>query len=117
MAQRIVCAEADLPPGGRVIVDVDGRSIGVFNVDGRYYALNNVCPHRGAPLCLGTIGGTMLPSAPHEYRYGLDSSVLRCPWHGWEIELETGRPLFDPGRTRVKTYAVSVVDGSIALEL
>lgn len=115
--QHVVCPEDDLPPGGRVIVELEGRSIGVFNVDGRYYALRNVCPHRGAPLCLGTIGGTMLPSDPKQYHYGLDRGVLRCPWHGWEIELESGRAVFDPVGTRVKTYPVSIVDGSVVVEL
>jgi nitrite reductase (NADH) small subunit len=114
---HVVCAAADLPPGSRRIIEVDGRSIGVFNVDGELYALRNSCPHRGAPLCEGTIGGTMLPSDPHVYRYGLDNRLLRCPWHGWEIDLKTGRPALIDAPGRVRTYAVAERDGQIVIDL
>src|SRR5687768_15644000 len=52
-APHFVCRTDELPPGERKIVSANGRSIGVFNVGGRYYALRNLCPHRAAPLCLG----------------------------------------------------------------
>ena len=111
-----VCALEDLPPGARRIVDADGRSIGVFNVDGELFAVRNACPHQGAQLCLGTVSGTMLPSDPYEYRYGRESRVLRCPWHGWEFDLETGEKLFDvTERARVRTYPVSVEDGRVVI--
>ena len=51
--RHVVARVADIPPGERLIVDIAGRSIGVFNVDGRFYALRNSCPHQGGPLCLG----------------------------------------------------------------
>jgi nitrite reductase (NADH) small subunit len=113
--RHVVCGVDELPRGARVIVDVGGRSVGVFNVGGTLYALLNRCPHRGAPLCLGTIGGTMLPSDPHEYVYGLEDRLLRCPWHGWEIDLATGRPPFDPARASVKRFTVHVEDGEVVL--
>ena len=112
-----ICAADELPPGGRRIVDADGRSIGVFNIDGELFAVRNTCPHQGAQLCLGTVSGTMLPSDPYEYLYGRESRVLRCPWHGWEFDLETGEKLFDvTERARVKTYPVSVEGGRVVLE-
>ena len=114
---RVVCAADELPPGSRRIVEIGGRSIGVFNVDGTLYAIRNSCPHRGAPLCLGTLGGTMLPSDPHTYVYGLQDRLLRCPWHGWEIDLSTGRPFFDPERARVATYPVTVREDRVVVEL
>lgn len=117
MAEHVVCEVADLPPGERIIVDVSGRSVGVLNVGGTYYALNNVCPHRGAPLCLGTVGGTMLPSDPHSYEYGRHDQIIRCPWHGWEIDLRTGRPVFDESRARVRTYDVRVVGDSVVIDI
>ena len=117
MARRVVCSEAELPPGGRVFVDVDGRSIGVFNVAGQLYALRNSCPHQGAELCAGTVGGTMVPSRPLAYEYSLEGRVLRCPWHGWEFDLETGEKLFDPtSRARVRTYPVGVEDGVVVVD-
>ena len=61
MGRHIIGRVSELPPGERRIVEVDGHLIGVFNVQGRYYALRNRCPHQGAPLCLGAIKGMALP--------------------------------------------------------
>jgi 3-phenylpropionate/trans-cinnamate dioxygenase ferredoxin subunit len=112
----VVCNAADLQPGSRATVDADGRSIVVFNVDGRLYALRNTCPHQGAELACGTLGGTMIPSRPYEYVFGLEDRVLRCPWHGWEFDITDGQSLFAPGRVRVKTYAVRLDDDKVVVE-
>ena len=52
--------------------------------------------------------GTALPSRPGEYRWAREGEILRCPWHGWEFDLTTGRSIFNPHRTRVKRYEVTV---------
>ena len=118
MGERIVaCAIADLPPGKSRIFELNGRSIGIFNIGGELHAIRNSCPHKGAPLCEGTVGGTMLPSNPHEYVYGQEGRLLRCPWHGWEFDLATGRPPFDPERARVRIYDVDLEDGNVVVEL
>lgn len=114
---HVICAAEELPPGSRKIVEIEGRSIGVFNVDGELFAVRNSCPHRGAPLCEGTIGGTMLPSAPQTYVYGLENRLLRCPWHGWEIDIATGRPRLNNASGRVRTYRAAVEDGQVVVEL
>jgi len=98
------------------IVEVNGRSIGVFKVDDRLYAVKNVCPHKQAPLCRGTVGGTMLPSKPGEFDFGLEGQVLKCPWHGWEFDLATGACLFGVSGRRVKTYPVEVREGQVYVE-
>src|SRR5262245_19375997 len=67
MAKYIVARREEIPPGGRKIVRVAGREVGVFNIEGAFYALKNVCPHQGARVCLGRIVGTALPSAVYEY--------------------------------------------------
>ena len=108
MATHVVAPAAELPPGSRRVVEVEGRSIGVFNVGGTFYALRNTCPHQGAPLCEGSVQGTALPSRPGEHRWARDGEILRCPWHGWEFDLTTGRSIFNPHRTRVKRYEVTV---------
>jgi nitrite reductase (NADH) small subunit len=59
----------------------------------------------------------MLPSRPQEYVLGYEDRVLRCPWHGWEFDLETGESLFDPERWRVRVYPVRVEDGEILVEI
>ncbi|MBT8400892.1 MAG: Rieske (2Fe-2S) protein [Rhodothermia bacterium] len=104
----------DLKPGTRRIINVKGRQVGVFNVAGRFYALRNICPHQGAPLCEGEIGSTLLPSRPGEYVVGREGEVLRCPWHQWEFDITSGRCLVD-SRVRVKTFEVVVRDGHLFL--
>jgi nitrite reductase (NADH) small subunit len=116
MGRHIVGPVSELPPGERRIVEAEGRSVGVFNVNGRYYALRNVCPHQAAPLCLGSVKGMTLPTPPGEYKWGRDGEILRCPWHGWEFDITTGRSIFNPHRTRVKTYEVTVEDEAGAEE-
>jgi len=109
MAKRhVICPVEDLPPGERRIVEIDGRSIGIFNLDGEFFALRNVCPHQRAPLCEGRVSGTTLPSPPNEFHYGHEGEIIRCPWHGWEFNIKTGRSVFNPHRMRVKTYQVMV---------
>jgi 3-phenylpropionate/trans-cinnamate dioxygenase ferredoxin subunit len=113
MGTYVVAKASELPPGERKLVEVGGRSIGVFNVDGAYHALRNVCPHQGAPLCLGSIQGTAECSAPGEYVWGREGRILRCPWHGWEFDLTTGQSVFNPHSTRVRSYRVTVEEPSV----
>ena len=116
MARHIIAQAVDIPPGGRKIVRVEGREVGVFNLGGRFYALKNVCAHQGARVCLGKIVGTALPSDVYEYRYGLEGRILRCPWHEWEYDITTGRAIFDPN-VKIVTYPVEVVDGEVAVTI
>jgi nitrite reductase/ring-hydroxylating ferredoxin subunit len=108
MGKHIVSSVAELPPGERRIVEVEGRSIGVFNVHGRFYALRNRCPHQAAPLCLGAIKGMAMPSQPGEYVWAREGEIIRCPWHGWEFDITSGRSIFNPHRVRVAAYKVTV---------
>lgn len=112
MPSYIVGAADELPPGERKIVEVAGRSIGIFNVDGRYYAIRNRCPHQGGPLCLGVQTGLVEADGPGQYRYARRGEFLRCPWHGWEFEIATGQSWFDPAHTRVRSYAVAIAAGN-----
>lgn len=108
MGRHVVGKASDIPPGGRTIVTAEGRSIGVFNVHGTFHALRNSCPHQAAPLCLGSIKGMTMPSQPGEYIWAREGEILRCPWHGWEFDITTGRSIFNPHRTRVRAYDVTV---------
>lgn len=76
--------------------EVAGRVIAVFLDEGNYYAIDDTCPHKGAPLCDGIV---------------FDRSVT-CTWHGWRFSLVDGRWLDNP-RTRVDTYPVRVVGDEI----
>lgn len=97
------------------IIEVKGRRVGVISVGDAFYAINDKCPHMGASMCAGSLGGTMLASKPHEYVYGKDERVIRCPWHGWEFDLETGRSLLEPKRSGLGVYQVTQVDGDVIL--
>lgn len=102
-----VCFADELPVGGRRIVEINGRSIGVFNVNDEFYAVRNRCPHKGAPLCRGMVTGLVVGDL-YEFEYQRDGEILRCPWHGWEFDLKTGGSIFNPHKMRVKSYPVSV---------
>jgi 3-phenylpropionate/trans-cinnamate dioxygenase ferredoxin subunit len=112
MARFIVATVGEIPPGGRKIVNVAGRSIGVFNIAGEFFALRNRCPHQGGPLCQGRLHGLLQSSLPGEYLYSRQGEMLRCPWHGWEFDVKTGQSWFDPARTRVRRYTVTVEPGT-----
>jgi nitrite reductase/ring-hydroxylating ferredoxin subunit len=116
MARHVVARVEDIPAGGRKIVRAAGREVGIFNLDGTFYALKNVCPHQGARVCLGRIVGTALPSAVYEYAYGREGQILRCPWHEWEYDVTTGAALFDSS-VRIVSYPVEIVDGDIVVTI
>lgn len=117
-----VARSNEIPPGSRKIVEVAGRSIGIFNVGGEFYALRNQCPHAGGPLCEGVLSGFVQSEVPGEYSYVRRGEILRCPWHQWEFDVKTGQSWFDPAKTRVRAYEVTVeseghaatIDGELA---
>lgn len=106
--KHVVCRLSELPPGSHRIITASGRSIGVLNVGGTLHALRNSCPHQNAPLCLGNVQGTTLDAGPYQMVYGRENEIIKCPWHGWEFEIATGRSVFNPHRVRVRTYTVTV---------
>ncbi|MEM7348478.1 MAG: Rieske (2Fe-2S) protein [Chloroflexota bacterium] len=108
--QFTLCKTNEIPTGDRKIFKVDGKSIGVFNVKGEFYALLNYCPHTGAELCKGPITGTALPVNEYEYIYGHEGELIRCAWHGWEFKIATGECLID-SKLRAKKYQVTVENG------
>ena len=114
----MVCAAAELPAGERRIVKdpETGVEVGVFNINGEYFALKNVCPHQGAPLCQGTVHATHRPGALFEFRPDLAGRVLRCPWHGWEFDLRTGKSWCEPDRTKVRSFDLKVESGGALVE-
>lgn len=72
----ITVAQVDeIPPGTCRTVEVDGLFLALCNVNGRFRAVDNTCPHAGGPLGEGT----------------LDGEVLECPWHGWRFNVRTGQ--------------------------
>jgi nitrite reductase/ring-hydroxylating ferredoxin subunit len=100
--------------GRFVMLDIPGQDIGVVRLrDGQLRAVRNYCPHKGAPICRGIVGGTWLPSQPGTLHYDREGGVLACPWHGWEYDLDTGMELFRAVPTRLRFYPVTVRDGQV----
>ena len=108
MGRHVICRAEALPPGAVRIVDAEKRSVGIFNIGGEFYALRNTCPHKGAPLCRGIITGLMVSREPLQMELTRAGEIVRCPWHGWEFDITTGRSVYNPHRMRVKTYDVAV---------
>ena len=91
---------ADVPPGGKLLVDLDGRAVAVFNVEGTLYCIDDVCTHDGGPLAEGEFHGC----------------EIQCPRHGARFDVRTGKALCFPAFEPVATHAVEVKDGDIYVE-
>ncbi|HLH95371.1 MAG TPA: Rieske (2Fe-2S) protein [Xanthobacteraceae bacterium] len=116
MAGHVVATIAEIPPGKRKLVDAGGRAIVVYNLDGEFFALSNRCPHRGGSLACGIQTGLVQSSLPGEYRYSRAGEMVKCPWHGWEFDIRTGKSWCDPSRLRVRQFPVSVRPGGELVE-
>jgi nitrite reductase/ring-hydroxylating ferredoxin subunit len=75
-----VARVGDLRPGQATQVTVNGRWVGLFNLDGTYHAIDNLCLHRGGPLSEGSLAGCL----------------VTCPWHGWQYDITSGALVQDP---------------------
>lgn len=117
MTRHIVCEVDDLPAGHRKVVTVADRlSIGVFNVAGQLVAFRNECPHAGAPVCVGTLGGAVVSDGIYDRELRHEGCILRCPWHAWEFLLPEGVTLTQP-TYRLKSFPVLVEDGQVVVDI
>jgi len=92
MANFVKMATLDeLPPGGAIEVEHDGRIYALFNVEGVISAIDGLCPHQGGPLADGPLEGTL----------------VSCPWHGWEFDVRTGKTTLN-GRLKQPVFEVKV---------
>ena len=81
MAKLTKVAETtDIEPGQGKVIEAEGKTLAVFNVDGTFYAVDNTCLHRGGPLGEGE----------------LDDKIVTCPWHGWQYDVSTGQNAANP---------------------
>ncbi len=101
-------------PGKFVIFQAGRHSVGVIRLKtGELKAVRNWCPHKGAPICRGIVGGTWPPSAPGELIFDREGEVLVCPWHGFEYDLQDGQELYREIPTRLRFFPVEVRDGTV----
>jgi 3-phenylpropionate/trans-cinnamate dioxygenase ferredoxin component len=103
MATHSICSLDELPPGAVRIVDVENLRIGVFNVDGELFAIEDRCSHDDGPLAEGPFD----PAA----------CTVECPRHGSLFDLRSGRPKTLPAYTPVDTFEVRSEDGQVLLEV
>lgn len=116
-----VCATADLPPGERTIIDTPAGPVGVFNIDGQYFAIENRCAHQGGPVCTGKQQGALVGEFVGvgkrvKESFSDEVPAIACPWHGWEYDLRTGRHLGDPDYA-IRTFEVIETDGALFIEV
>jgi nitrite reductase/ring-hydroxylating ferredoxin subunit len=101
MSNLIKVAEtSDLKPGECKTVVADGRELALFNVDGKFFATDNVCPHQGGPLGEGFLEG----------------SVVTCPWHGWRFDVSTGQSPVVPS-AKVEKFECIVEGNDVKVKL
>lgn len=104
------------PVGKCRIVKVADVEIGIVHLaNGELHAIRNRCPHKGAPICKGIIGGTWPPSRVGELEFERDGEVLVCPWHGYEYDIRTGAELYQERPSRLKKYEAFVEAGSVVI--
>lgn len=109
-------ALADIDPGEVRSVTVDGLKLAVIrDQNGSVHALADRCAHAGARLSHGRLLQKVVGNDVDQYRL-TDELILRCPWHGYEYDLNTGRCLADPDNIGVRTYTVTVDEGTVWLE-
>jgi 3-phenylpropionate/trans-cinnamate dioxygenase ferredoxin subunit len=103
LAEIAVCPVDELPPGHVKIVYAGQISIGVYNLDGEYFALEDRCSHDDGPLCEGD--------------FDAEEGIAICPRHGANIDIRTGRALTLPAVLPVDTFAVRVDAGTVKVEV
>ena len=92
---------ADVQSGKGVQVNLSGKTLAVFNIDGNYFAVDGECTHRGAPLAEGACTG----------------AVVECPWHGARFDLVSGAHLSPPAPRGLTTYKVQVVGDEVQVDI
>lgn len=95
-----VAKTGDVPNGTGKVVEAGGKEIALFNQDGKFYAINNICLHQGGPLGEGYLKGT----------------IVTCPWHGWQFDVTSGVNAVEPS-IRTECYPVKVEGEDILVEL
>ncbi len=96
-----VATLSEIPPGTCLHVEVAGREVAIFNVEGTISAMGGTCTHKGGPLGDGELDGT----------------VVTCPWHGAQFDVTTGQVVGPPAAQNEPTYEVVVEGEDISVEV
>lgn len=96
-----VCSVSELPEGGKRVVEVGDRVIGLFRVDGQFWAIDDLCTHDGGPLAEGDLEGF----------------TIICPRHGARFDIRTGQALSMPATRATAAHEVKVEGGEVFVKL
>ncbi len=91
---------SEIPANQSKICEIKGKQVAIFNIEGQFCAIENVCPHRGGPVGEGD----------------LDGKVVTCPWHGWQFDVTTGVSPVNPAAS-VKKFNCKVQGSEILVEV
>src|SRR3712207_1936637 len=97
--EHVVGDVSDFPADSHRVVTVGGRQIGIFNINGEFYGLPNVCPHQTGPLCEGkTTTGTLVANRENVWKveWAYEAEIVACPCTASEYNIPTGRGLAFP---------------------
>lgn len=103
----------DFPDHKVVPADVNGRTVGILRHGDEIHAFSNRCPHQGAPMCRGQAAGTMLPSEPDEFNFAMDGLIVKCPWHAYEFNVQTGESMCGIMRAKLPIYQTEIRDQDV----
>ena len=96
-----VAKTSEIPDQAGKCVDVEGRTIAVFNLGGEFYAINDTCTHQGGPLSDGAVNG----------------EEVECPWHGARFKIKSGEIAGPPAFEGVEHYTVRIDGDDIEIEV
>ena len=113
----LIAEAAELPEGGRKVFPLDHTEVGVYRLQGKLYAYENLCHHQGGPACEGLlmpkVEQVIAADKTYERRsFNYGEWHIVCPWHAWEYDLETGEYVVNR-KIRLKKYDVAEKDGKI----
>jgi nitrite reductase (NADH) small subunit len=108
----------DFVVGELKLVEVNKREIGVVRLqNGELRAVMNRCPHKGAPICRGIIGGAWDSNGPGEITLDMSRDVLVCPWHGFAFDLNTGKEVYWKRASRLRMYPIEEILGEVLVTI
>ena len=121
MSEHIVGTVDEVSEGERLLVEIKGRELGIFTVDGEYYAYVNWCVHQGGPICEGRLTGRQKAKFDRdtletELEWTDKDGIVACPWHGWEFDLESGKNISRED-VELPSYPVRVEDDEIIVSV
>jgi nitrite reductase (NADH) small subunit len=103
---------SDLDVGENLLVEINGVELAIYHTKNGFFAMSNYCVHQGGPMCEGPVTGTVSQDSSGELTYDSDQEVVKCPWHGWEFDIESGEHLSRPQYNQ-PTYEVEQRDGEL----